>query len=348
MTICYFGNYDPDFSRNRIYIRALRELGHSVVECRDLSPGLRKWWRLARSLRSLDGAYDALVVGYPGHSVVPLARLLSRKKVVADLLGSLSDAGVHSHRHNAWHRLKNRVVDWLAVSCAHVVLLETEAQRRYFENRFGHEQKYRVLYTGVDESEFFCREGDGSDSRPAVVVFRGRLTFESGILHILRAAASLKDDSRVRFRIIGYGRMSDETRRFIKEHGLVNVEHVHEKVPFSRLRALMCGAAAGLGQFEDNPRLSRTIPHKIFESMVMGLPIITGESAAVRELLTDGTSCLFVPVADGPAIAQAVTRIASDAALRKRLAAAARDIYYEKVSNDSLGRTLVSILRDEA
>jgi hypothetical protein len=33
MTILYFGNYNPNYSRNRVLIRGLRENGVKVVEC---------------------------------------------------------------------------------------------------------------------------------------------------------------------------------------------------------------------------------------------------------------------------------------------------------------------------
>ena len=44
----------------------------------------------------------------------------------------------------------------------------------------------------------------------------------------------------------------------------------------------MKDASISLGQFESSPRLDRTIPHKIFESMIMKLPLITAYSPAVE------------------------------------------------------------------
>src|SRR3989344_3959319 len=127
MTLCYFGLYDSNFSRNRVFIRGLRENDVVVNECRDTSPGLLKFWRLWQKHRALP-AYDAMVVGYPGHLVVPFAKLIARGPVVADFLGSLADAEVLSHRAGLWRRAKSALIDRLAVFFADVILLESEAQ----------------------------------------------------------------------------------------------------------------------------------------------------------------------------------------------------------------------------
>ena len=347
MVICWFGIYDPAFSRNRIYMRGLRERGHTVVECRDSSPGLLKWWRLYQKHRALKGGYDVLVVGYPGHVVVPLARLISRRRVVADLLGSLSDAGEHSHHHNLWHRLKNRLIDWLAVLCAHKILLETQAQKKYFSERFGRTHKYHALYTGVDETEFYCAGGDTSKRDGFLVVFRGALKPESGLLHILKAAEFLKeDDASIRFRIIGTGYLSEAARALIVERNLTNVEFINRRVPFEELRALVCQADASLGQFESNPRLDRTIPHKAFESMHMGLSYITADTPAIQELFEDNVSAILVPPADPQALTKAIRRLATETSLAIRLAKCAKNVYNERCSAGALSVALERILSE--
>jgi len=54
-------------------------------------------------------------------------------------------------------QLKMKIIDWLAVKCADIVLVETFAQKKFFEQRFfwGEKDKYKVVYTGVDDSIFY-------------------------------------------------------------------------------------------------------------------------------------------------------------------------------------------------
>ncbi len=344
MRFCYFGIYDPEFSRNRIYIHALRGAGHEIVECRDPTRGLLKYVRLARGLKSLKGSYEAIIVGYPGHIVVPIARLFGSGPVVVDLLGSLSDAAEQSHGAGFFSRMWLSLVDRLAILCADAVLVESETQGRYLEGRFGGAGKYRTVYTGADEAVFGPRPGQrAASSTPFVVLFRGRLTPESGIMYVLDVAESLKEDSSIRFRIIGYGRLLGVVRERIIERGLHNVELISERLSFDEMRLRMLDADASLGQFEESERLDRTIPHKAFESISMGIPYITARARAISELLEDEVSCLMVRSADQGAIKSAILRLKKGRALGERLAHEARRVYESRASANAIASALVSI-----
>lgn len=345
MKVLYFGIYDPNFSRNRIYISGLRQNGVEVIECRDSSPGFRKYWRLWRKHRAVHDQYDALVVGYPGHLVVPLARMISKKPIIADLLGSLTDAEVNSRGAGLARRFKSEIADRPAVWFADVVLLESEAQKAYFIERFGESKKYKVLYTGADDSVFFCLRDHGAAPKDSfIVLFRGRLTPESGITYILEAARLLKDDARIRFRIIGFGQLLEEVKRIISCDSLTNVELIAELLPEDELRRKMCEASVSLGQFEDNPRLSRTIPHKAFESMAMGIPYVTGDALAVREVVTDEKTGFFVPLANPEALSEEIRSAAMNTERLKLISGAAYTLFKERFSSHSLGAELNRIL----
>lgn len=345
MTICYLGMYASVFSRNKIYINGLRKHGVQVIECRDDSKGLLKYWRLWQKHRAIRDEYDVLIIGYLEHILVPFAKLISSKPIIADMLGSLADAERYSHEPNLWRMWKNTLIDRLAVTFANVVLLESEAQKAFFITQFGNLEKFRVLYTGVDESALYC----SLNAKPSgnIVLFRGKLTPESGIFHILEAAKLLKIRSDITFRIIGsHYRLGQRVKDVIHDNGLTNVELIYEYLPDETLREKMCEARVALGQFESSPRLDRTIPHKVFEAMYMGLPFITAHSPAVGELLKDGESCLFVERADPADLAEKIVKIVDDPELGKRLAHSARDAYDRTCSNGVLIARLLAIISE--
>ncbi len=341
MKFVYFGIYDPEFSRNKIYMRALRVDGHEIIECRDTTAGFKKYFRLARALRALAGTYDAVIVGYPGHVVLPIARLFATAPVVADLLGSISDAAYQSHGAGLFKRLWLSMVDRLAILSAHVVLVESEAQKKYLQTRFGGD-KYRVVYTGADESIFAPRENvKKALHEPFVVLFRGRLTPESGIRHVLDAAERLKSEN-IKFRIVGYGRLQEAVEERVRS--LPNVTLISEHLTFEQMREYMLDADVSLGQFEDNERLDRTIPHKAFESMSMGIPYLTGRARGVSELLEDGVSCLMVSVANPDAIKKALERLRADRSLSEKLAKNAHAIYESTAAPRILAQKIISTI----
>jgi hypothetical protein len=155
ITICWFGVYRPNFSRNRIYIKGLRMQGVDIIECRDTSRGPLKYLKLFVNHWKIRKAYDFLVVGYPGHSVVWFAKLISKKPVVFDALCTMEEGVILSRKQNGFlglNRLYIKFIDRLAVQCADLIFVETEAQRQFFENKFGESAKYRVIYIGADDA----------------------------------------------------------------------------------------------------------------------------------------------------------------------------------------------------
>lgn len=342
MTVCYFGIYEPNFSRNRIYISGLREQGIAVLECRDTSKWFLKYWRLWQKHRALP-TYDVLIVGYPGHLVVPFAKLLSRKPVIADLLGSLSDAETYSHNPSFWSRVKNRIIDWLAVHFADSILLESQAQKQFFEQRFGISKKYHVLYTGADDSIFHCEQT--AQQKPSfTVLFRGNLTLESGILYILEAARLLKSKRDIRFRIIGQGKLLRRVENYIADNHLSNVEIIAQFLSEEELREKMCDTSLSLGQFADNPRLSRTIPHKAFESLSMGIPYLSGDAPAIREIVEEGVSGFLVPLASATTLAQKIGVLYKEKVLCMRVGENGRSVFEQSFSPNALGASLTQLI----
>src|SRR3989344_2086970 len=98
MKICYFNLTEKIHTRDSVYIDGLKKLGVEIVDCRDWSPGLRKFWNLYKKHRALKNDYDVMFIGFSGHILVPFARLISRKKVVFNAMSSLFDGAFWSNK----------------------------------------------------------------------------------------------------------------------------------------------------------------------------------------------------------------------------------------------------------
>ena len=137
MKVCYFGIYDPDYSRNRVLIKGLTENGVQVLKCQ-VDPGKKyKYWKLYKKHRQIKD-YDVMIVGFPGHPVMPLARLICKKPIIFDAFLSsyetLLDRKIYSPR--GLQALKNWLLDWLACKLADRILLDTKEHIKYFVKTF--------------------------------------------------------------------------------------------------------------------------------------------------------------------------------------------------------------------
>ncbi len=352
MKICYFGIYNPDFSRNKIYINGLRKNGVEVIECRANTRGYLKYWKLFLKHWKIRDAYDALIVGYPGHIVVPLAKIISKKIVVADLLGSLEDAEVNSHDPSLFKKIKAKLADWLAVIFADIILLESEAQKEFFIKKFGKKYKYRVVYTGASE-EFIRKSGyslGGSsteeENKKFKVLFRGRLTPESGIGYILKSAQILKKEDKISFLVLGGGQLLSFAGKEIRENNLTNVELVSKFLSYEELIGLIkkSDSDLSLGQIENNPRLNRTIPHKAFESFALGIPYLTGDAPAIRELITEGETGFLTPLVDSEKLAERINELSVNKDLLQKVSRNAQKMFNEKLAPSILAKQIIDII----
>ena len=286
------------------------------------------------------------MVGYPGHPVVWFAKLISKKPIIFDALCTMEEGVLISRGQKGFLGLKEKYikfVDWLSVKYADVVLVETEAQRNFFEKKFGKSGKYKVVYTGVDD-EFFYKDDEVKKNEKFTAVFRGKFLPEAGVEHVVRAAKILEDKG-VSFLIIGNGFLEKDIRSLINEIQPKNLELISNYLEFDDLRNKMLAGHVSLGQLEDHERLERTIPHKCFETIAMGLPYITARTKPVAEILKDGESVLFVNPADPKDLAEKILYLKNNPEVAKRMGNNGYKIYQERFTPKKLAGDILAILQ---
>jgi glycosyltransferase involved in cell wall biosynthesis len=97
------------------------------------------------------------------------------------------------------------------------------------------------------------------------------------------------------------------------------------------------GAGCALGIFGTGNKAARVIPNKAFQALACATPLITADTPAARELLTNGKDALLVVAGDAGALAAAVRRLASDPRLAAAIGEAGRETYQARASEQALG-----------
>ena len=138
------------------------------------------------------------------------------------------------------------------------------------------------------------------------VFFYGSYIPLQGIEHVLKAAEILQDqDTNVHFTLVGSGQLYASMRKLADELRLRNVTF-KEFVPLQELPKLMGGTDLCLGIFAETEKAKRVIPHKVYDAVAMGIPVITMDSPAIREKFATHPNVLLIPAGNPQAIAEKI------------------------------------------
>ena len=369
--VAYFGTYDPSYARNLVLIAGLRARGIVVHEIQASLPaldaaGMATGAGAARLAVGVLAAHarlaaqhrhrldvDAVIVGYPGHLVVPFGRLMAkvrRASLVFDPLVSLADTfsgdrGLVGER-SALGRTAD-AVDRIAFGAADLVLADTWEQAAFYGDRFGiPRERLAVVPVGAaPEPQATGAARPLGPGEPLVVFQYGKWSPLHGADTVLAAAEALRGQP-VRFVLAGEGQMSAFLRARIAKRDLDNVEWLGMQMP-AELRARTLAADVCLGAFGTSDKARRVVPTKVHEALACGRPTVTGDSAAARELMQDGVDALLVPPGDPDALAAALARLA-DEGLRAALGAAGLSLYRRALTPAAVADRLLAALEGRA
>jgi len=353
ITVLYFGMYDPEYSRNRILIDGLRQNGVEVIECRDDSPGLKKFLILFLKHWKLRKDYDVMIVGFLGQLIMPFARFINlpfvsfrpSRPIVFDAFLSLYDSNVFGRevvRPRSLKAFYYWLLDWFSMHLGDIVLFDTQEHIEYVSKEFGiKKNKLARIFVGAQEDIFHPQGEEASDSA-FQVLFHGTFIKSQGIEYILKAAKILEQYGDIRFIFIGSGQVKKEMTELAKNIGLKNVDFLGT-MSLSEIPSHIAKASVCLGIFGKAPKIQRVIPNKVFECVAMKKAMITADTPGIRELFGDSELSL-IPIADVKAIAGAILKLKNDANLREKLADNAFNKFKKYASIFVLGGELKDIV----
>lgn len=368
--VLYFGTYDPGYPRSAVAITGLRELGVRVYELQVPLPSLtaaemttargmahlalallKAHGQLAAGLRSRRRV-DAVVVGYPGHFLVPLARAaaaLLRCPLVFDPLVSLWDTFAGDRgllEAGGWKAQGIRMLDLLAFRLPDLVLADTLSHASYFRSVFAlPPRRLAVMRVGaLPQPEASGAARQVAVGEPLVVFQYGKWSPMHGTDIVLAAAERLRGEP-FRFVLAGEGQLSDALRALIRSRRLVNVEWLGTVTPH-QLRARTLAADVCLGVFGGSEKAGRVIPNKVYDALSCGRPVVTGDTPGARELLKHRESAMLVTPGEPGALVAALEEL-RDHGLRDRIGREALRLYERALTPAAVAGTLIKAL-DEA
>lgn len=333
--VVLWGTCDTGKPRVRMLLRGLRECGIDVIECRtDLWSGIEDksqvrghfaWIRmglralcaypllLARYLRL--PPHDWILLGYPSIPDVFVIRLfawLRGARIALDWFLSAYDTVVLDRalvgpRHPL--ALAIFAMEWAGVRLADAPFMDTHEHARRMEAMFGLAPgNCGHVWVGVEDDVFAAEAA----SQPAAgrasafrVLFYGQFIPLHGIGTIVEAARLLRD-APVSWTLVGRGQEAERIRDVLRAEPLPALRWL-DWVEYADLRHEIASADVCLGIFGTSAKAASVIPNKVFQILASDRPLITRDSAAIRELLDrDASDIALVPAGDAEALAAAV------------------------------------------
>ena len=373
MRIVFWGTYDLGKPRNRIFLRGLRENDADVIECHSevwsgiedksqVSGGAEKLRILVLWICAYPGLiyrylrlpkHDLVVIGYLSQIDVlvlwPFAKLRG-VPIALDAFLSLYNTVVEDRKivrrtHPLAHFLYG--VEWLACRAADRVITDTRAHADYFSKTFRlSPDKTAAVFVGVEPENFPSRANTSSprtSGQARTVLFYGQFIPLHGIDTIV-CAARLTEDLNARWVLIGRGQEETRIRSMLDAQPLGNLNWI-PWVEYEELKNWIARADICLGIFGNTDKAARVIPNKVFQILAAGVPLITRDSCAIRELLSDSMEGVkLVPPADPEALAGAVRQFydSRNELTRNRLYTEV----LEQIMPTSIGRRLLELLRE--
>ena len=178
--------------------------------------------------------------------------------------------------------------------------------------------RYRIIPSGVG-LPFFATEVPPIpkyiDHRRNIL-FLGRLEKRKGLPYLLEAYAILKQEMPdIRLIVVGGdGGMLPACERYIRHKGLTDIVFTgyvaESELPrYYKTADVYCAPNTG----------AESLGIVLLEAMAAGTPIVASQIDGFADVLTDGQEGLLVPPRDGKALAAALHRLLSDAALREEM-----------------------------
>jgi len=272
----------------------------------------------------LASKHDVVIIPYLGHVDIFFIWLFARLRgvlIVWDAFLSLYDTTVNDRALLKQSGLLARLLyaaEWVACRLPDICLLDTGPHAKYFEKLFNLPAgSIKHIPVGV-EAEFFqpekMEECAENGSGPLVVFFYGQFIPLHGIETIIKAA-QLVEQKRidVRWILAGKGQEEEKIEEQIKKAQLRSVERI-PWIPYQDLRRWILRADVCLGIFGTSEKSLRVIPNKVFQIVSVARPVITSDTAAIRELFSEHPGINLVPPGHPSALADAIIEFAEQKA----------------------------------
>jgi glycosyltransferase involved in cell wall biosynthesis len=252
------------------------------------------------------------------------------------------------------NRAEIAAAEWLERTlyraAARVVVCSESAGELLVRKGVGREKI--VLIPNLAENELFgSAEPDtayldalGLDGK-FVALYTGAMGKANGVDQLAAAARSLQDRKDDRVAIVALGNGSERPWLERQADGLPNLL-LPQPVAREKLAGIVRAAGATITLYAPHKILETGSPNKFFDSLAAGKPLVVNTDGWLRRLAEENRAGLYIPAADGEALAGALLELAKNPELAAELGRNGRALAEREFDRDLLAARLRRTLQE--
>lgn len=197
-----------------------------------------------------------------------------------------------------------------------------------------------VIYQVPNESLFKSFKSSNENLRKKlnlegkiVLLYAGTFHEHKGIDILIQAVKELKDEN-IKLLLIGNGNSTKYKKIAGRETIFLN------KIPIEQMPKYVFMSDIYVIPTKDTEYSRAEIPGKIFEPMIMGKPIIASKISDIPIILDKGRACILTKPNSVESLKQAISKLAVDPKLRKKIGQRAKKRYFKNYSYKHLEKKI--------
>ncbi len=222
---------------------------------------------------------------------------------------------------------------------AGAILIGARSFAQEVTDRLGTDPARFTIVPGAVDTGRFTPDPSRRTPPVPVMLYHGRVDRRKGVLDLLDACSILRaDGTRFHLVISGIGPDHDAATAQVARDQLGDLVTMSGYVDYDDVPAIYRAADLFV-----SPTYAEGFSNTILEAMASGLACVSCRAVGVVDCLRDGENGLLTDPGDVPALADALRRVLTDAALRTRLADAALKECRRVYSWQAVGQQIMDV-----
>ena len=215
-----------------------------------------------------------------------------------------------------WTRLEKTA----CVQCDHIISVVEEMKERIVQDHDIAHSKITVV-TNTEDKTFVNQKLDKSVYQTLdgkfILTYSGGIGPHRGVDTAIQAMQHLKEQNQIQLAIVGFGSQSvmHSLKQLAEQLNLQNV-HFLGYQPFSKFYSYMSLADVNIIPHQSNGHTDNTVPHKLFQGMMAGKPLLVSSSTPLKRLVNTYHSGLVFNAGDPIDFAEKVKDLYESKGLR--------------------------------